>query len=225
MEAKHYRVCGTCMVIGALILTITMLMHPSGGNLQHILRISGIIVVSHSLALFSIPFTLSGFLGLTILLRRQMLLSVNSFVLIALSMVAIVGAVVTNGHALPIVAKYVASNPSQHDLSEVVFAYNRALNYSFDMIYLVSNVLAAFLFSAAIIKTKALPQWISYVGITLASLACIAFFVGVVVTDLRIFRTFIFGNVAWIIALGIALRKIRPEADARCRQFATGDDK
>jgi hypothetical protein len=63
------------------------------------------------------------------------------------------------------------------------------------------------LYAGAIIISKALPVWLAYFGLILAVTAVILLASGFVLVDLHGFRYFIFGFVAWVVAVGFFLVK------------------
>ncbi len=76
------RSSGTALLLGSLLMIITMGLHPAGGSIEHLIRISPVIIITHSLAIVSIPFMLFGFWGLTKMLYGQPLLSTFAFIII-----------------------------------------------------------------------------------------------------------------------------------------------
>src|SRR5665213_1636661 len=94
----HY---GTSLILGSFLMIVTMVMHPSGGNFEHLLKISALIMGTHTLALISIPFTLYGFWGLTKKLSGDEFFSKVAFSTILLGMFAVMCAAAINGLAMP----------------------------------------------------------------------------------------------------------------------------
>ena len=76
MESHFCKSTSISLILGALLIIITMVMHPSGGSIEHIIKISKTITIAHSLAIFSLPIILFGFYGLTIKLLDKWKLSI-----------------------------------------------------------------------------------------------------------------------------------------------------
>lgn len=52
---------GKMLLAGSVGLLVTMFFHPPGGNIEYLIKTSTVIVASHSVAILSIPFFLTGF--------------------------------------------------------------------------------------------------------------------------------------------------------------------
>src|SRR6185437_1275788 len=92
---------GASLILGSFLMIITMVMHPSGGNFEHLLKISALIMGTHTLAIISVPFTLYGFWGLTQKLNGDEFFSKIAFATILLGMFAVMCAAAINGLAMP----------------------------------------------------------------------------------------------------------------------------
>ena len=55
---------GFALLAGSLLMLSTMILHPEGGNLQHLLKVARIVVISHSIGSFSHSFARSWILGI-----------------------------------------------------------------------------------------------------------------------------------------------------------------
>jgi len=55
MNTAIEKSAGLALLIGSLLMLSTMILHPEGGNLQHLLKVARIVVISHSMALLAIP--------------------------------------------------------------------------------------------------------------------------------------------------------------------------
>ena len=79
-----------------------MVLHPAGGSFEHLLKITSMIVVTHAVAIASIPFAAIGFWGLTSKLGSRNFFAVTAFAVMALSLVAVLLAGTMNGIVLPL---------------------------------------------------------------------------------------------------------------------------
>lgn len=64
MKQQAYQSTGISLITGAILIIITMIMHPSGGSMERILSISKTITSAHAIAIFCLPIVLFGFYGL-----------------------------------------------------------------------------------------------------------------------------------------------------------------
>jgi len=202
---KH---AGISMVIGALLATITMALHPVGGNIQHLIKISPVIMTSHIIALFSVPFILFGFWGLTKRLGFDKTLSVLAFITAAIGLFAVMIAGAINGLAIPFFVKNLAGiNADKQEVAQLVLTYGFSLNQAFDYIFIGALCEALLLWSVTIFSTKLFPQWVAILGVLLGLGFLMALVFGFTLVDLHGFRIFIFGIVLRIAATGILMSK------------------
>src|SRR5665213_388299 len=95
----HY---GTALIFGSFLMIVTMALHPSGGSFEYLLKISPLIMATHTLALIAIPFILYGFWGLTKKLGGDVFFSGTAFATILLGIAAVMCAAALNGLAIPL---------------------------------------------------------------------------------------------------------------------------
>jgi len=208
MKNKMERGSGTALLLGSLLMIITMGLHPAGGSIEHLIKISSVIIITHSLAIISIPFIVFGFWGLTKRLYDQPLLSTFAFIIICLGMIAVLFAAAVNGLVLPLFLKHFSqASPETINLVKPILAYNTSLNHAFDFIYIGAACAATALWSIAILKTNDLPKWIGYFGMLIALLFIVLLSTGFTLVDLTGFRVFIFGLVSWIVLTGFLIRR------------------
>jgi hypothetical protein len=199
---------GASLIFGSFLMIITMVMHPSGGNFEHLLKISALNMGTHTLAIISIPFTLYGFWGLTKRLNGDEFFSKIALTTILLGMFAVMCAAAINGLAMPLYLDQYrnATNDIVESIRPVAY-YSSALNHAFDLIFIGAVCMAVTMWSVAVFRTRALPLWIAYFGITLSLTAITALYLGFVFFDLTGFRIFIAGLVIWTICIGKLLGK------------------
>ena len=189
-------------------MVVTMVLHPAGGSLEHLYKITTLIIITHSLALVSLPFSLLGFWGLRKRLEKQKLLSNAGFVTMALGIFAVMCAAATNGIALPLFINHFRdATPGTIESIKLIIIYNTSLNQAFDFIYIGAACGSVLLWSVAILKTGSFPKWIGRYGIILTLFTIIALIAGFIFVNLAGFRIFILGFVSWIVIIGINLRK------------------
>ncbi len=199
---------GIALVIGSFLMLVTMVLHPAGGDFQHLVLIFNIIIISHALAVLSVPFSLVGFWGLKDRLQGAPFLSHLAFAIIAVGLMAAVAAAAINGLALPLfVKRYSDASAATLEAIRPILHYGSALNHAFDFILIGAVCLAVLLWSIAVIVTKRIPTWVGYYGLLLSALAILMLSLGFHFVDLHGFRWFIFGWVSWIIIIGVIMIK------------------
>ncbi|MDZ7650365.1 MAG: hypothetical protein U5K54_26280 [Cytophagales bacterium] len=96
------RNAGQMLLVGSVCLLATMVYHPPGGKIEYLIKTSALIVSSHSIALLSIPFFLTGFLGLSQIWKHNTLIPTFSFFIMFIAQLAGMIAGSINGLALPL---------------------------------------------------------------------------------------------------------------------------
>ena len=202
---------GVSLIIGSIFMIITMALHPVGGSIEQLIRISTLAIATHTIAIISVPFSLFGFWGLTRRLGTDKALSMAAFITAGIGLGAAILAAAVNGLALPFfIQGYENADTQTHKLIDIVLSYNFSLNHAFDYI-LIGGICEAFLlWSIVMIKTGTFPKWIAYLGILIGMGYLLMLILGFVLVDLHGFRVFIFGIVIWIIVVGFYLRKAKP---------------
>ncbi|MEL7001506.1 MAG: hypothetical protein AAFN93_02095 [Bacteroidota bacterium] len=208
MEDQLYKNAGRALIIGSVLMVLTMILHPVGGDIHHLIRISQVIIISHSLAIASIPINFYGFWGLTTKLGKTDIFSLLAFIIMGMSLLGAMLAASINGLALPFfVDHYGEANADTINAIHPVLEYSFALNKAMTIIYIVGSCLSVSLWSMAIIKQKSLPVWIGYLGLSLGVIAVILLLSGFVFNDLHGLRIFVVGNVVWTILTAYSLIK------------------
>lgn len=200
------KIAAYALILGSFLMTVTMVLHPAGGSFEHLIRITTINVTAHSIAILSMPISIFGFWGAHKSFEKYRNLSLLAFITVALGHIAGIFAAAINGLTLPIfINQFKEATPEQIESTKLILKYNFALNHACDYILITFICIAILIWSAIILKTKAYPTWIAYLGIGLI----LGFLMGLVAdfsfVNLYGFRIFIFGMVAWIIALGVSM--------------------
>jgi len=203
MEFK--KTAGFCLIIGSVLLTLTMILHPSGGNIEHILRIKNILIVSHSLAIVSLPFLTFGFYGFHLTLTTKNRISLLAFIFTCFGLIAAMIAATINGLTLPLFLSEYSSNEINNTLINTVRDYGSSINVPMDYIFITSIALSTGIWSILIINKSIYQKWIGYYGILLNVLLVIFFFSSFSLLSLYGFRFLIFGYVSWGIITGVSL--------------------
>ncbi len=183
-----------------------MLLHPAGGNLEHIIKIAKPLQITHALAIFCLPFILFGFYGLTQRLSGQWRLSTLAFIIIAFGLFAGLLAALFNGLVLPyFLSQYSENLKDNIDTLRPIINYGFAINKALAYVLIVSFCLGIALYSACVIVSKKLPKWIGFFGIIILIVAILGALTNFVFTSLVGFRIFIFSIAGWILCSGVFL--------------------
>lgn len=205
METAFKKLSGTCMMVGCLLLVLTMLLHPAGGNIEHLLRIKKVIIISHSLAILSIPFIGFGFWGLSIALQTASRISMLAFVIALFGLVATMFAAAVNGLVLPFFVSHLAETDYNQEVARMIINYGSQLNKAMDYILMTAFVLAIGIWSALIISNGRHAKWLGYYGMLLITAGLLAAINQYNLIGLYGFRIVVFGIVSWIMATGFTL--------------------
>lgn len=210
MQLEFKKTAGLCLIIGSVLLTLTMILHPSGGDIDHILRIKNIIIISHSLAILCLPFLTFGFYGFHLTLNTKNKISLLAFIITCFGLIAVMIAATINGLTLPLFLSDYSSNETNINLINAIRNYGNSINIPMDYIFIASMALSTGIWSFLIIKTSNYQKWIGYYGLLLNGLLIFFIFSSFSLVSLHGFRLLIFGLVSWVIITGISLT-IRPK--------------
>ncbi len=210
MENHLYKSAGISLISGALLVILTMVLHPSGGSIEHIIKISKTIRVTHALAIFSLPILLFGFYGLTIALLDKWKLSILAFIIISFGLIAAMFAALFNGLTLPyFLNKYSEKLEENIEILQPITNYGFAINIPLDYIFIVACCLTILVYAIIILLENNYPKWIGYLGIFIIIFAIVGGLTDFVFTSLTGFRIFTFSIATWILSSGILLFKTK----------------
>lgn len=206
MNYSFERKAGIALIAFALLLVCTIILHPSGGSLEHLLNISRLIVITHTIAIFSLPIGGIGFWGLSRKIGRDHFGSMLAFAMMLLGLIAALLAAATNGLVTPIYLQhYKDASPQTISTITPMLQYGFAVNHAFDYVYTAAFSLAILCWSIAILMTKKLPVWLGWFGIALSLLTAVVFLSGTAVNNVHGLRIFVTGIVFWILLTGTVL--------------------
>jgi hypothetical protein len=205
MEIEFKKFSGISLMVGSVLMISTIVLHPSGGSVEHILKIKTIIIVSHSLAVFSLPFITFGFWGLSTALQTKSKVSFLSFIISCFGLFAAMIAATINGLTLPLFLFQIAPQNIDVNIINTIGTYGKNINIPMDYILLIAFGLSISIWSVLIIQGKKFPKWIGYYGILLILFGVFSIFNNYNFIGLFGFRITIFGIVSWIILVGIKI--------------------
>jgi hypothetical protein len=200
MENQFRKTSAISLLIGSFLLIVTMVLHPSGGSLNHILKISRVIVSAHSLAIISLPFVGFGFYGLSIALLTKNKLSMLAFIIICQGLIAAMLAATINGLTLPwFLANYANDLETNRQILIPIVKYGFAINQPMDYIFIGASSAAIGIWSVLMIVSDKFPNWLGFYGILLVLGGLIGIVVQFNFIDLFGFRIYVFGLASWIV--------------------------
>ncbi|GAB3512789.1 hypothetical protein [Emticicia fontis] len=206
MEIQFRKTAALCLLTGSLLATITMILHPSGGSLEHINHIKTAIVFSHALAIFCLPFIGFGSWGLSVLLQTPNRISMLAFFTFCAGLIAIMIAGSINGIVLPYFVEKYYNKDIDESVLKAIIGYGRYINAAMDYIFISACVFAIALWSVMIVMQARLPKWIGYYGFIIIAFGLIGVFTNFNFISVYGFRIFIFGLVSWLVLVGGVMR-------------------
>jgi len=206
MKKEFKKSSGIALVLGAILMILTMALHPVGGDFEHLLKIASMGIIAHSIGILSIPISVFGYWGLLKQTESKSVFSRVGFVFTVSSMFAVLIAAAINGLVLPLfIQDYQMAAPEVVDTIQPILSYNFAINQTFDYIFIGFTLLGVSSWSIAILQTQVFPKWLGYYGIALSSIAILLILSDFFFLDVFGFRIFIFGFVSWTLFIAYFL--------------------
>ena len=208
MAPAFRKLSGYCLLIGSLLMVLTMLLHPSGGDMQHILKISRIAIISHSLGLLSTVFTAFGFYGLASAVMTQSRISFLGLSFAGFALVAVLLAALLNGLVLPMyVMQQSGIAEEKQDTIKLIIQYGVTINAALDYVFIAGYSVAMLIWSAGMLRTEKFPARLGIWGILLVGISMIAALFQLNFISVTGFTVYVIGIVSWIVSAAIILIK------------------
>ncbi|MFT3827215.1 MAG: hypothetical protein QM731_25030 [Chitinophagaceae bacterium] len=206
MNNTFQQKAGIALLIFVVLLVFTMVLHPIGGNIERIIKITGVIVTIHAIAIFSLPFGCIGCWGITRRLGHTHFLPLLGFIMATFGLLTALLAATANGLVLPLFLQhYKDAEPAVLESIRPVVRYSFALNLAFDYIYTCAFSLAILCWSGTIIRQRSWPAWIGWLGIVIIVAVTITLACGIAVNSLKGLRYFVTAIVIWLLLVGVRL--------------------
>lgn len=206
MDIPFYKSSGLSLTIGSFLAISTMVLHPAGGSLEHLIQITTPLKFTHGLALCCLPFILFGFYGLSHRLLDFWKMSYLALVIISFGLFAAMLAALLNGLALPFFLESYAGNMEQErSIVVATLNYGFAINKALDFVFIVSLCCALGIYSIHVIRSKRLSIGLGYLGMAILLFAVLGSLTNFTFTNLMGFRVFVFSVALWMAYAGIAL--------------------
>lgn len=212
METFSTKLFGLSLFIGALMAVLTMVLHPLGGNLEHIVKISDVLIFSHSLAVACVPFIVFGLWGLSKLLRTPNRLATLGFFIAGFGLLAAALAGIINGMVLPQFAAHFVDSDVDKGALDAILDYARFFNKSLAYIFMAAITVAIFIWSILVVAKGMLNKWLGYYGLLVSLFGVVALFSKSNMTSVGPFGAFVFGMASWLLfAAAVLLRTSNPK--------------
>jgi len=207
METFSNKLSGTSLLLGATMSVLTMVLHPLGGDMEHIVKIKSVLTFSHGMAIACAPFIGFGLWGLSKALTDRHKASVLALFIALWGLGAATLAGTINGFVLPQFATaYVGSDVDAATLRSMLdygYYFNKSLAY----IFMASIIVAILLWSVLMTYQKNFYKWLGYYGMLVFALGAAALFSKVNMVSVTLFGAFIFTMASWLIAAAVLLIK------------------
>jgi hypothetical protein len=208
MNLSFEKKAGLSVILFTLLILVTMILHPAGGNFQHLLEIARAVIIAHAIGIVSLPFAALGFWGLTKRIGADNFLALAAFGFSVLGLVAAEMAAATNGLVLPLfISKYKDATPDMVSTLKPLMTYTHTVNLAFDFVYTGAFAIAILFWSIAILSTRQLPRWIGGWGIAVAVASAGVVIAGISPGSFYGFHLFVVTLVSWTIAVGVAMMR------------------
>jgi hypothetical protein len=208
MDKSFQKFSGISLIISSILLVLTMVLHPTGGDVKHIMQMHDIAIVAHSLAIFTLPFLAFGFYGLSVALLTNHKISLLAFMFVCFALFAGMIAASINGLILPMFVENYANEFEQNiNVLKPILKYGSFFNKAMDYVMIIGILVAISIWSVLIIQITKFPKWIGYYGLFLLVIALFGAILDFNFVNLFGFRIFVFGLVSWIVLIGWLMKK------------------
>ena len=196
---------GIALLLGSLFIILTLVLHPVGGSLEHLQSIRRIAIISHAIAILSIPLNILGYWGLSQIVGLRNALSASAVIIMGLAQIAVLLAAALNGLVIPLFLERVEIMDASRPGISMILQYNFAINQAMDLVYITGMALALLLWSSVIISQKRLPTWLGYSALIIGLIFLVSILMGFNLSDLNALRVFMSAILLWTITVGAYL--------------------
>ncbi|MEX2182624.1 MAG: hypothetical protein WD771_11330 [Gemmatimonadaceae bacterium] len=191
------------LVVGSLAGLVTMVLHPTGGDVVDVATAGGanaLVTAVHALALLGQPLLLTGMLALTVQLRARRDLAIGAFVFFAFASVAVLIAGAASGFVSPAAVRGLGD---ADDLTRAgmmnAMHYTGLLNQAFAKIYVLFTGIALVLWAAAMLLGRELSRALAVYGAILGVVLLAGVLTGQLRLDIHGFGAVVLGQGIWMV--------------------------
>jgi hypothetical protein len=208
MAPAFRKLSGYSLLIGSSLMVLTMLLHPSGGDIQHILQISRVAIISHSLGILSTVFTAYGFYGLASAIMTQSRISFLGLSFAGFALVAVLLAALLNGLVLPMYVMQQSGIAEENlEMVKLIINYGITINAALDYVFIAGYSIAMLIWSIGMLRAGKFSNWLGIWGITLVGISVAAALFQLNFISVTGFTVYVIGIVSWIVSAAIILLK------------------
>ncbi len=205
---------GLALIAGSFGLIATMSFHPSGHDLFRpgaLDESSALAYASHALAIAGMAVTLLGAIALSRRAASSDRSAVAALVAYGLSVVAGTAAAVASGFVGPGLVREIleTTDAAARETWHAVLAYNFRVNQAFSRVLVVASSTAIVLWSAAIVRSRALHRAVALYGLLIGPAAVVAVLSGRLRLDVHGLGLVVLAQSAWFISTGVLLCRVR----------------
>jgi hypothetical protein len=197
---------GVSLCLGSLLAAGVMVLHPTGGSIDYIVKIQNVLIFSHSLGIACLPVICFGAWGLTNLLETNSRISFLSFFIFCFGLIAAMIAATFNGLVLPQFLNHSLRDVYDTGLLEIVVSYGHQVNKAMASLFIAATSISILIWSLLIVGTSQFPSWSGYLGIFLIAIEAVGLFLDSNFTSVHNFSFFVGGLVLWLIVIGMQMR-------------------
>jgi hypothetical protein len=200
---------GTALIAGAILGLVTMALHPTGGDVMRDARGQGALALAvHTLALTAVPVTSYGALVLTRRLAPAGGLAELALAFYAMSALATLMAATASGLLAPgLIARLLTLDGDARVVAGEVLHYNSSVNQAFARVLVAASSVAIGLWSAEILRTGRMRRGTGIFGCVVAVLTLAILLSGHLRLDVHGFGAVVLAQAAWLVAVGVELRR------------------
>jgi hypothetical protein len=203
---------GIALIAGSCCGIATMALHPTARDLfapDKLATMALLLIGVHALAVASLPLMFLGALALSHRLASLDRLAIAALVVYGFALAAVLVAAVVDGFVVPGLARQIMTTaPPASEGWRIALYYNGLLNQAFARVFLVASSTAIVLWSASILRSRALAPGVGIYGLLVGPAVVIA-----VVSGLRLdphgAGSLILGQSLWFIAVGTLLWRLK----------------
>jgi hypothetical protein len=216
------RMGGIALIVGTVGTLVVMALHPTGHELaeagSRFASIARLTAGVHGLAIALMPVSFLGGLALTRRLASPDRLAIMAVVFYGFAMVAGMGAAAVSGFVAPdLVARMVGAEASAAGGWDIALTMSGRLNQAFARILVAASSAAIVLWSAAMLRSRALGRSVAIYGLVVGPAIVGALLSGHLTLDVHGFGLVVVAQAIWLVTVGALLSKRGPAPAERGR--------
>jgi hypothetical protein len=208
-------VAGWALIAGVIMSLLTMANHPTGLDVLGIDAASQtrLSVIVHALALSALPLSLLGAIAITRRVSEDREIATLALVSFALATAAVLSAAVFSGFVTtPIAVQLRGAEDVAKPLLRTLMGYSGLINHAYASAYVGFSSAAMAFWGAAMVRTRACPEWIGYSGAIVGAATVALLFAGHIRMDVHGFGAVVLAQGVWLVSCGVTLirREVQP---------------